>query len=1464
MGKIPKKIWKLFRNAIGILVLLVFFAVVGTVLYLRTEEGHLRATQQLLEQLSNQLGTRVEVGDLRYRFPNDVVLKNGVIYDQRGNPFIVFDQLEASLRQYDFSGSRIFLEDITLRNFVLKGYQYPDDSLYNFTYLLRNLTPDASDTTTRKRPTIYFKNINLVNGTFTIWDATTARDTTGADFNHVFLRDLNIKVEEMEVAGPWVSIDVNELRFRDTSGFVLNHLETDFSYEAGAIEFMNSRIVTPASDITTSFAFRYDSIAGMGNFNQDAAYDGVLKESVVTLRDIAYFAPKLPRSNEPVKVSATVKGPLTNLNISDADISFGQYSYLLGKVELNGLPALEETFINLRIRSAQSSHAELQDLLPGIAIPLELQRFGRIRTTGSFTGFYQDFVSYATFTTDIGTIKSDINLKLTRHQSTTTYNGSIALQNFDLGALTQRKELLGKTNLEASLEGQGMSINSIRANLQSTIRNIEVNNYNYQDITVNGNISKKLFTGNLELNDQNADLDFSGTIDFNEKRPRFDFTADVENVDLRALKLTSDTLRLSTTVTFNFVGDKIDSFEGNIIAQDLNIRTARDFFRFNELHIRSEVYTNYKEVEVNSDVFDLQLNGNYQFASLPALGQSVFFNYFDTVFFQLDEQDVEGQFVDFRLNVKNSGEMLKILNPRLTLLDTALVTGNINGSTGKVAFNANVAGIRFDEFVVRDISITGQSQRSVLTIEGGAEKAYRNDSLLITDFAFGVDANADTAIFKVNIADAMGDNRLNLNGFTAFDGDSARLHFQDSRMMVNRQTWDIRSQVIELSNDSVIYIPKLELSNNGQRIEVNGNITTDFRYPLDIQLYDIDLATVHDILPKGLENLEGTASGTATLYALDGEPVLISDIRINPLILGKDTVGIFHFASNFRSKSRNLEIRGNVITKRGLQVVDISGAVNFFEEENLAIKVKLQQTRVSLFQEFLKGLVSNMGGLLTADLDITGSFEDPVFKGNAMLDRASFTVDYLKTHYHFSHELQFDREKIILKDLRLLDKNNNVAVVNGELIFNEINNMEVDLAMFIDNFHVLNTGPGDNNLYYGTGYATGNVDFAGPVNNIRMNMNLRTERNTVFNLPITEEESFSGPSYIRFLEEERYFTEEYNVDVSGIVMDFRLDVTDDALMKIIIDPRVGDIIESRGNGNIRMELTPAGDFNIYGDYIIAEGEYLFTFVEIINKHFVLEQGGSIRWAGDPYGAMINMDAVYQLRANPGDLTGDLGNDPTNPLSACNQKVLVNVLLNLKGELFSPEIGMSLELPEVRTESGLSDCESFLRSSVMNDEEERNKQVFSLLALNRFVPVGQGISGTSALRTGVSSSVGEFLSNQLSYIASSFSNVVQVDFSYVTGDRSLNTNDEVIVNVTTNLLDDRLRVNTAYNTENIIENIEVSGKVTQEGNLRLKVFRKADENLILNKDITSYGIGVLFQKQFNTLKELFTRERKKDL
>ena len=144
---------------------------------------------------------------------------------------------------------------------------------------------------------------------------------------------------------------------------------------------------------------------------------------------------------------------------------------------------------------------------------------------------------------------------------------------------------------------------------------------------------------------------------------------------------------------------------------------------------------------------------------------------------------------------------------------------------------------------------------------------------------------------------------------------------------------------------------------------------------------------------------------------------------------------------------------------------------------------------------------------------------------------------------------------------------------------------------------------------------------------------------------------------------------------TNILLNFLVDMTPEATMRVLMDEQSGDAIDVRGNGVIRASFYNKDGFKLYGSYNVAEGTYNLSLQDIIRKEFTLQSGSSITFNGDPSNSDLDLQAVYTVNsASLSDL--NIGNNFTN------NTVRVNCLLNVDGKVGAPQVSFDLDLPTV--------------------------------------------------------------------------------------------------------------------------------------------------------------------------------------
>ena len=367
-------------------------------------------------------------------------------------------------------------------------------------------------------------------------------------------------------------------------------------------------------------------------------------------------------------------------------------------------------------------------------------------------------------------------------------------------------------------------------------------------------------------------------------------------------------------------------------------------------------------------------------------------------------------------------------------------------------------------------------------------------------------------------------------------------------------------------------------------------------------------------------------------------------------------------------------------------------------------------------------------------------------------------------------------------------------------------------------------------------------------------------------------EEVSDNGFIRFVKIDSVNKKSHGTknDFSGISLKFNLEATPDAEVQILFDAKAGDAIKARGAGNINMNINTLGGFEMFGTYTIIDGSYLFTLENVINKKFDIDEGSTIQWSGDPLNANINIAATYKQRTSlsvffPQTQTGDLnsatGSSSSTTSSDNNKRYPVNCKLYMRDHLLNPDITFGIELPTVS---------EVIRSQVMgyiNNEQELNRQVFSLLLLRTFVtPLQlQNQSGVSA-GGAVGNNASELLSNQLNGWLSNFTKAVNLGLNYRPGGAT--SNEELDVALSTQLLNDKLTIdgnvgvnnNNQTKTSTLIGDLNVNYKLTQDGKIQLKAFNRSNDNFqiaTLGGQFTQ-GAGVFYREEFNSVSDLYKR------
>ena len=285
------------------------------------------------------------------------------------------------------------------------------------------------------------------------------------------------------------------------------------------------------------------------------------------------------------------------------------------------------------------------------------------------------------------------------------------------------------------------------------------------------------------------------------------------------------------------------------------------------------------------------------------------------------------------------------------------------------------------------------------------------------------------------------------------------------------------------------------------------------------------------------------------------------------------------------------------------------------------------------------------------------------------------TLDYLNTKYFFSGTTYFDKNRIDFGRVSLSDRYQGEGQMIGHIILDRLRAKELDLNLIFQNIEVLNTVKNQNKLYYGTAFGTGDAHFFGPISEMIIDLNVKTDANTRIKIPLESQSEFELKDYIIFNNPQDISTLS-NVKIealtatNGIQLNMNLEVTDQAYAELIFNDQTGDIIRGKGEGNLLVKISSLGEFELLGQVEIKEGAYNWTS-DFLNKEFQIIPGGIVSFSGDPYKGVIAIEASYRQLADPNSWTGQK--------NETSKKGAVLVILALDGLIDNLNLNFKLAL-----------------------------------------------------------------------------------------------------------------------------------------------------------------------------------------
>lgn len=1179
-------------------------------------------------------------------------------------------------------------------------------------------------------------NLNIDDGMFRMDRSTLIPTTAHFDGNHLQFGSIDGTVKNFRVRGDTLTAAVT-LSTTERSGFTVQSLTTDFQLNPKEMEFSKLYLKTNRSEVGDYFVMRYGSLADMSDFIHAVRMEADFRDSRIASDDIAFFAPDVKDWNRNLSVDGRFKGTVDALSGQDVQLHLGGNTSLSGDVSLIGLPNINETFINVTADHLRTSYSDAVTFIPAlkkVTMP-NLRRLGNITFRGTYTGFINDFVTYGTLQTALGTLTADLNMKLPKNGEP-VYSGHLSTSSFQLGPFVNQPKL-GIIAFNGDVRGRSFDWKKLDMDINGTIRKIYFNNYTYQNITAKGKLKNRIFDGDFSINDPNAELTLQGLINLAGDVPQFNAVADVQKLNLQELNFSREPVNLAGNFNLQFNGKSIADFLGDARFGNITLYHNGREIVLEELNVSSTFSNGVRTLRANSNVFDATITGQFDLEALPEAVLLFLSRYYPS-YIRAPRYQVANQSFTFDITTGVVEDYVPLIDKSLSGFNNSRITGSLDIASNTLQLNATVPQFSINQYQFSDVSVKGDGNFERLVVNGQVNNAIVTDSLSFPQTNFSITAKNDVSDIQINTTANQTINQANLSAQIRTFADGASVFFNPSTFVLNGKTWSIEQGGELAFRKNTVLQGQLVFKESLQEIRISTQPSAigDWNNLL-VSLRSINIGDLSPFFLKG-NTAEGLLFGDIIIEDPQHRFNVLSDnIRTEQLRIDNDSIGQVQAALSYNNSTGMLTARGNNADPE--QQVNFDLALDLKDSANLyrdRISVNTQNYPVKILERFLGTLFSDMQGFVTGNLDILGEGSDREYIAKARLRDAGLKINFTQVFYKLDDtEIELTRDAIELGTIKLRDKYNNTATVRGNIRHRNFQNMEFDIVAEVDGepMELINTTYNDNQQFYGRAMGTGSLILIGPQNDMFMQINARASESDSSYItlpPSTSRES----GVASFMVERKYGTEmedaEYTGAATNITYEVNLAANPFVNIEVILDDLTGDVIKGRGVGNLQLRAGTSEPLSLRGRYDIQEGSYLFTFQSFFKKPFVLRKGSNnyIEWNGDPYTATIKFDALYEAN--------DVSLAPLATSLALDNQIAryrgdVTVIASLTGELFRPRFDFQIEFPQ-NFYSSMRPQDAFaLQQTIQQIERntnELNKQVAFLIATNSFAPFEGGQSG----------------------------------------------------------------------------------------------------------------------------------------
>jgi translocation and assembly module TamB len=1334
-------------------------------------------------------------------------------------------------------------------------------------------------------------SIKLNNNNIKFDNDNEPRMSAGMDYAHIDAKSLTLHADDFVMTTDSIATRITRGEMTERSGFNLQELRGDLLYAFNGAHLQNLYLKTSGTEIKRDLVLKYSSYEALANNLPATQMDINIDNSRVQVSDILLFAPQLAaqpafRNKKDVwLMDIAASGTLNNLLVNNLSFSGLGNTSVRASGTLSGLMSPTNAGGNFTIHRLHTTRTDL-DLLSGGAIPKDVIALPEsMDLDGTIRGNMGALATNINLRTSAGSATLNGRFSNMTNPAKARYDATVKTAGLRLGQILRNPQI-GTVTASFSANGTGLDPKTIRTNFSGNVSAAGFNGYTYRNISMKGLLKGQEFSATMNSRDANAAFaleasgDFSGT-------PSLRLSGMIDSVKTLPLGFTTQPVVFRGRIN----GDMPSLDPANLVA-DLMITEAlfvagTNRLPLDTLHLVAGKSDSGQFVRINSDIINASLEGQYQLAELGSVFQQNLSPYINMTP-GVAIARVQPYNFSFNADVVNS-PLYAAFVPGLDITSPLHIEGSLATGQGmQAAMRSDQISFGGNTLIGINVSAATAPEGLRLNGELGQIKAGSMNLYRTTLNATALNNNIN---FALNLEDQAQKDKYKLAGlFQLQPNGTYRLALAPDSLLLNYDRWTIAANNQILISPTIIRADNFILSQGAQSLGLQSGAGSGVQ-PLNVTFKGFRVATITGFVQTDSLLADGVIDGNVRFAGLPKQMLFTSDLTIADLSMQKDTIGNLRLQVESQTPQRynaNITLSG-----RGNDARITGTMTQLANDIGLDLTLALQRLDLSTLEGAMAAFVLDAKGGISGNVHVGGVASKPDIDGALRFNDVSMNTIFLGGPLSINdEEISINNEGLRFNQFSIRDSANQPFTIDGAVSTTDFTSFGFDLNLNATDFRALSTTKKANALYYGDLYITTRMHIAGTQTEPKVDGTLSVNDKTDFTIviPQTDAGVATREGIVQFVDFDAPLNDSLfqmidtlnKSELVGFDVAANITLSKEANFNVVVDPANGDFLNIQGEGQLSAGIDPSGKITMTGTYTVEEGAYRFSF-NFLQRRFELQKGSTITWLGEPTNAQLDMTAVYIANTAPLDLVEAQITDVAQR-GYYLQKLPFRVLLNLDGELLKPVLTFDITLPKDQNYNVGGDVVQtvdYRLTQLRQEPSELNKQVFSILLLNRFVgenPFASGGGGGFNAETFARQSVSKLLTEQLNNLAGDLIAGVDLNFGvtssddYATGDRRTRT--DLNVGLSKRLLNDRLTVSVGSDfllegaqqnqkSSNIAGNVAVNYQLSKDGRYALRFYRRNDYEGIVDGYVIETGLGFIMTVDYNRFSQIFESTKKRE-